>query len=490
MAMGINTNVMSLNAQRQLSQSNNAVAQAMERLSSGLRINSAKDDAAGLGITNRMTTQIRGLNQAIRNANDGISLAQTAEGALQESTSILQRMRELAVQSANDSNSPLDRANLQKEVTQLQAELTRIAETTTFNGKKLFDGSFTAQKFHVGANANETIAVTIGAARATDMGNYAATSSGGDIATAVTAAAALPAANNVDLQTLTVSGALGSANTAAIGGGSTAKAVADAVNAITASTGVTASARTTATLSSVSLAGTVTFDLYGENSAAQAISVAVSNASDLTGLATEINKYAATTGITAEASGGSVTLTSNEGYDIGIANFTVDSAGNQTASFQGATGAAVTLTEGGNDSSRVGGTVSFASSSSYTVTSNANAAGLFAATTATVALASVGSVNVGTQGGANTALSILDGALAFVSDTRADLGAVQNRFQSTISNLSNVSENVSAARSRVQDADFAAETAALTRAQILQQAGVAMLAQANAQPQSVLSLLQ
>jgi flagellin len=464
----------------------------MERLSSGLRINSAKDDAAGLGITNRMTTQIRGLNQAIRNANDGISLAQTAEGALQESTSILQRMRELAVQSANDSNSPLDRANLQKEVTQLQAELTRIAETTTFNGKKLFDGSFTAQKFHVGANANETISVTIGAARATDMGNYAATSSGGDIATAVAAATALPGANNVDAQTLTVSGALGSANTAAIGAGSTAKAVADAVNAITASTGVTASARTTATLSSVSLAGTVTFDLYGKNSTAQAISVAVSNASDLTGLATEINKYAATTGITAEASGGSVTLTSNEGYDIGIANFAVDSAGDQTASFRGATGAAVTLTEGAanTDSSRVGGTVSFASSSSYTVTSSANAAGLFAATTATVALASVGSVNVGTQGGANTALSILDGALAFVSDTRADLGAVQNRFQSTISNLANVSENVAAARSRVQDADFAAETASLTRAQILQQAGVAMLAQANAAPQSVLSLLQ
>ena len=185
MAMGINTNIMSLNAQRNLNTSQTALATSMQRLSTGLRINSAKDDSAGLGIADRMGSQIRGLNQAMRNANDGISLAQTAEGGLQESTNILQRMRELSIQSANDTNTAADRANLQKEVSQLQAELTRISEATTFNGQKLLDGSLGTFTLQVGSESNETIGVSFSAQSfaAEDLGGAA---SGDLIGTAAT----------------------------------------------------------------------------------------------------------------------------------------------------------------------------------------------------------------------------------------------------------------------------------------------------------------
>ena len=210
MAISINTNVASLNAQRNLSASQTNLAKSMQRLSSGLRINSAKDDAAGLAISDRMTSQIRGLNQATRNANDGISLAQTAEGAMQESTNILQRMRELAVQSANDTNSASDRASLQSEVDQLKQELTRIAETTPFNGKKLLDGSMISAQFQVGANAGETISFGIGSARSTDLGNHSLTTNNATAAQGIEVASAADTdtadGNNVGAQTLTVVG--------------------------------------------------------------------------------------------------------------------------------------------------------------------------------------------------------------------------------------------------------------------------------------------
>ena len=500
----INTNVSSLNAQRQLNRSQTGMQTAMERLSSGLRINSAKDDAAGLAIADRMTAQVRGLNQAVRNANDGISVAQTAEGAMQESTNILQRMRELSIQSANDTNSASDRASLQKEVAQLQSELNRIADTTSFNGKNLLDGSFNAQKFHVGAEANQVIQISIGSVRADQMGNNTLATSG-TISNAQAAAAAMPAANTVaNTEVLTITGSIGS-ETITPTAGQTAGSLADAINEKTALTGVEADAVTNAKIASVAT-GTITFDLYGSNTSAVAISANITDSADVSKLADAINAVAASTGITATLSGdkASLTLTSANGDDIGISNASDGDAADTVAfTVQGlaadgvtASGAAVNLTDDGagdggdTDSTRVGGTITFKSSADFTVASAA-AGGLFsAAGSNSSTLSNVASINIGTQSGANTAIDVIDGALAFISDNRADLGAIQNRFSSTISNIENIAQNVSAARSRVQDADFAQESANLARNQILQQAGISMLAQANASSQSVLSLLQ
>ena len=500
MAQVINTNISSLTAQRNLNKSQGSLATSMERLSSGLRINSAKDDAAGLAISERMTSQIRGLNQAIRNANDGISLAQTAEGALSETTNNLQRIRELAVQSANSTNSASDRAALQSEVNQLKQEIDRIASTTEFNGLKLLDGSFTSQSFQVGANANQTIDVTIAGASGSDLANHnvAQVNAVADQGTASTtnAAATLPAANTIGGQTLSVSGTLGT-DTATIGAGDSAYTVASKVNAIQDSTGVTATASSTATIDSLSAAGTITMTL-GSGGSTATISAAVAM-NDLSAFATEVNKVSGTTGITATAEGGVLTLSQSDGKDINIENFN-HSAGAETVRV-GSTSATTdpeTLTGGGGvalDSVIVSGSVEFNSNNTFSVSSNvATGAGSIFNVAADVSVGSgqqlVSSVDIGTQDGATTALEIIDAALATVSGIRADLGAVQNRFGTTMANLEVTSENLSAARSRIQDADFAAETAEMTRSQILQQAGTAMVSQANALPQSVLSLLQ
>jgi flagellin len=497
----ITTNLASLNAQRNLNASQSSLSTALQRLSSGLRINSARDDAAGLSISQRLTSQINGLNQAVRNANDGISLAQTAEGALQESGNILQRIRQLAVQSANDSNSAADRKALQAEVSQLTSELNRIANTTTFNGKKVLDGSFAAQKFQVGADANQTINVTISDARATALGNYGYDSTS-DVATfgieVATAAAAALAANNFKAQAVTINGSLGQAviPAATLVAGSTARTIASEVNNVTGSTGVTAAARTTATLGGVSAAGTFTFDLYGQNTTAVKISATVTSATDLTSIRDAINAQTGLTGITAEGTGASLSLVQAEGYNVGLAD--VLGTGTATLTLDGGEGAVATLGAATTtDSSTVGGQVTFNSENAFTLSSSVTGAagGLFGSAAAadagvTGTLAAVGSVSIGSQAGANSAISVLDAALQKLSSIRADLGAVQNRFGSTISNLETTSENLEAARSRVRDADFAAETAALTRGQILQQAGTAILAQANALPNGVLALLR
>ena len=494
MAMVINTNVMSLTTQRSLTNTQSSLSTSMERLSTGLRINSAKDDAAGLGITDRMTSQIRGLNQAMRNAGDAISLSQTAEGSMQEATNILQRMRELAIQSANDSNSSADRANLQKEVSQLQQELNRIADTSTFNGKKILDGSFTAQKFHVGANANETISVTVTSIRATSLGNQTV-STNTNVGGALTAAADASGGNNVAGQNLTVSG-LASSGALAVSADDAASDIAALVNGASATTGVTATASNSAVIDGLSLAGTVTMTLSSSNSggtvgSAITVSAAITT-TDYGSLADAINAVSASTGISAElaADSASITLTNETGDDINVVDFvhsgdaaeTIDVAG---VTLTGPTGGTPTAT----DSLVVGGQVSFSSASTFVVATDTGTTVMAAASTSST-LSSVADVDIGTQSGSNSALDVLDQALRAVSDARADLGAIQNRLESTIANLSNISENVAAARSRVQDADFAAETSNLTRTQILQQAGVAMLTQANAQPQLVLSLLQ
>jgi len=496
----INTNISSLTAQRNLNSSQEALNVSLNRLSSGLRINSARDDAAGLAISNAFTSQVRGLNQAIRNANDGISLAQVAEGALQESTNILQRIRELSIQSANGTNSGTERAALQQEVSQLQQELNRIAETTSFGGRALLDGSFGTETFQVGSEANQTISVSIGNARATAIGANTVAPTG-TLSSAV-AATAVGANTVLAAEDLTVSGPLGTTAPALdIGVGQTSDSIAALVNANEATTGVTAEARTQVRISSVAVAsytftlGSRSTDAAGTatNFNAAGITVNVTSANDLSGLADAINQQAGVTGVTALSEGSTLVLTNEEGRDI---TFDALVGTGSSLTVQGLTsagansGAADVVTAAADDAFVVGGSVSFSAASAFTVTS-ANAGGLFAATTANAStLSNVASANIGTQAGAQAAIAVVDAAIQGIDSLRAGIGAVQNRLQSTISNLQSVSENVSAARSRIQDADFAAETASLTRNQILQQAGISVLAQANALPQQVLSLLQ
>jgi flagellin len=510
MAMVINTNTSSLNAQRNLTMSQSSLATSIQRLSSGLRINSAKDDAAGLAISDRMTSQINGLDQAARNANDGISLAQTAEGGLSTMTDLLQRMRTLAVQSANGTNSASDRASLQEEVGQLQQEVNRVANTTQFNGQNILDGSLTNAQFQVGANANQTINFSINSAQASAIGNNAlAKNTGGTMINAVagTATGTIPA-NNVAANTLTVQGNGATSGALTIAAGASAKSIADKVNAASGATGVTASATTTATLdlSTLGAYGTVSLKLQGAPTSSGAanpisISATVSSSSDLGSITKAINDQAGSTGITAIAdnSTGKITLTQAQGYDIGIVNMGTTTGIKLTGAgtADGGTGTAVTLTAATNagDAATVGGKLVFNAPSSFTVTTTA--AGITSAGAGSLSsqLSSVASIDIttltnGIPTGANDALQIIDSALSNISSSRASLGALQNRFTQVVSSLSTTSENLSAARSRVLDTDFAAETANMTRAQILQQAGTAMLAQANQLPNNVLTLLR
>lgn len=506
MAQVISTNMSSLAAQRALATTQGDVQTALERLSSGLRINGAKDDAAGLAISERFTSQIKGLNQAIRNANDGTSLAQTAEGALSETTALLQRMRELSVQSANATNSATDRSALQSEVDQLKQEINRIATTTEFNGRTLLDGTFSSQAFQVGANSNQTISISIENAAGSGLGNYTYTAINesatvGDGSAAVMTGASSLSDNGVTQQTLTIAGFRGSASPAQISANATAETVAAAVNAVTSSTGVEATATNMVKLDTFGSAGTISMTLGG--TASKAISATISSTSDLTALRDEINSVSGTTGITATGTGDALYLTHSSGKDITIDDFTNTGATKtvQVSSLEddGTTSNQTrTLTGGtGTDSARAGGFVTFSSNKAFSVSSNVIAAGTTGSITnaaANVAEVSsealLSSVDIGTVSGAQTAIDIVDGALATISNQRADLGALQSRFESVVSSLTASAENQTAARSRILDADFAAETARLTRGQILQQAGIAVLAQANAAPQNVLALLQ
>jgi len=610
----INTNVASLNAQRNLTTSQGQLATALQRLSSGLRINSAKDDAAGLAISERFTTQIRGLNQAVRNANDGISLAQTAEGALGETGNALQRIRELAIQSANSTNSASDRVALNAEAAQLLAEIQRNGLTTQFNGQNILDGTFASAQFQVGANANQTISFGISGATTNLLGAYQATS------TAVTA-------NAFDGAGFTINGVeVGvSADTSAAGvTGDSATAKATAINSKTAQTGVTATASNSVVGSAPTARSSLTNGALLINGVA--VGAIARDASAVTqgrNAATAINAVSNQTGVTAvaDASTGALTLSTSDGRNIALTSNPATAAG-ATAIFN-ATGLDVsaganptghdtfTLTIGGpfdvngavaansltdgdyfvldgvtyeldSNSTVTAGRVAVTAADADTATTVATAitaaihaqylagntsvdatsaaavitvtnskfgangtlagyseagvtggggagaivqsaetAGTNAAdgtgittrgtltlsspnnftlggadlaygglASAAPALTRLDTVNISTVAGANAAIAVIDGALSQVTSIRADLGAVQNRFSSTVANLTTTSENLSAARSRILDADFAAETANLTRAQILQQAGTAILAQANAIPQNVLSLLR
>lgn len=494
MSQVINTNVASLNSQRSLNVSQASLNQSLQRLSSGLRINSAKDDAAGMAISSRMTAQIDGLNQAARNANDGISLAQTAEGALGSVSANLLRMRALAVQSANATNSASDRASLQAEASQLAAEITRNANSTQFNGINLLDGTFTSKDFQVGANANQVISISsIADARSSALGGHTLVADGtltGNVLTPAVASAAL-AVNGVGAETnLTLTTNAGTTSAISYGANSSAKTIAAAIQSAASGIGVTATATNSTTLSGLSASGTVAFTLFGGDTSASssaAISVVIADQNDLSGLVSAINGVQGTTGITAAftttGSKSSITLSTTDGRNIGVGDFT---NGVATVSFGG-----VTLTSGAaTDSSIATGTVALSSSQGPIATALANADVFASAGVNNSSFTSVAALDLSSASGAQAAIATLDAALGQINVSRGDLGAFQNRFSSAIDNLQSASENISAARSRILDADFAAETASLTRGQILQQAGVAMLAQANSLPNNVMSLLR
>ncbi|WP_422353629.1 flagellin [Stenotrophomonas sp. AR026] len=496
MAQVINTNTMSLNAQRNLGTSGANMATTIQRLSSGMRINSAKDDAAGLAISERFTTQIRGANQAARNANDGISLAQTAEGALGEIGNNLQRVRELAVQSRSATNSASDRQALNAEVQLLKQEIQRVAEQTNFNGTNLLDGTFTNQAFQIGANQGQTINISqVTNANISKLGNWTTASTDGSLTGGVP-----------NTGTATTSGSFGGFNvptgsgafTIDVGGvnvytnadasTATAAAIDAAITSKTAelaAKGIVASGKAVdgdltftkadgqkmeVKLSADAAGafdngntvqgthtsggfGKASFTLSGSTGSAQIDLTAVGNAGDrATQMVNAVNAQTHNTGVTAALVEGKMQLT--------------DKAGNVTIAVAGTTDAATLTKETG---------LSEGSSANY-------AAGKAATGFADLDISSVK--------GADNAILAMEAALNSINSARADLGAIQNRFTSVVANLNTSSENMSAARSRIRDVDYASETAELTRNQILQQAGTAMLAQANQSSQNVLSLLR
>ncbi len=501
MSQVINTNIASLNSQRNLNASQRGLNTSLQRLSSGLRINSAKDDATGLAISDRMTAQIKGYSQAVRNANDGISLAQTAEGALGAATNLLQRIRELSIQSANSTNSASDRASLQAEVNQLKQELDRVANQTEFNGLKLLDGTFTAQSFQVGANANQTISVSLEGSSTNDLQDNQISALNSTInkgTGSTTVATATPVANTIAVQTLTISGPLGAINDLAVPAGASAFDIAASISSREGETSVTADASNEVTLSGIDAAGTVSFNLSTSNGTGnKTISAQVTiSPQDYSALVTEINRQAGTTGVSAELkANGDIKLTQPEGKDIIVKDFSHSVAG-KIMKVQGLDlKTATTLTQGGKNFTVVTGDITLHSSGTYTVSSSvANSAGSILNVAANTQVGSqdkkLNTIDISSAAGSQAAIGIVDASLSQINGMRAALGAVQNRMESTISNLEIQSENINAARSRIMDADFAAETAALARNQILQQAGTAMLAQANQLPQGVLALLQ
>lgn len=525
MSMVINTNVSSLTAQRNLAKTGLGLETAMARLSSGLRINSAKDDAAGLAISERMTAQVNGLTQARRNANDGISVAQTAEGALQTSGDILQRIRTLSVQSANDTNSSSDRQALQAEVSQLISEFDRIATTTQFNGLNLLDGNFSKTQFQVGANANQTITFGIGSTKAVDMASFGVSGDVTASSTMVGASAAVSDGstanvNRFQTQDLVIK-SKGMAGTVNLQASMSANKIAASINAQQSNTGgVTARAETYAFLTLSNSSGQMAMDFNLNGVGIQAFS---SNGStDMDGLVTSINDRSGATGVVAQkvdvpgtgnAGTYRVQLFAADGRDIQMTSVTAASGtGGATSSALGLQGAydnngtvttvgslasfSATGSSNGNRNSTVGGRVIIANDTAYTLTSTigGTTGGLFAVgSTATVAGAKTGAlstVDISTVLGSNKALGIIDAALSRVNNTRANLGALQNRFQMTIDNLQTTSDNLAASRSRIKDADFAEETATMSRWNVLQSAGTAMLAQANQGPQAAMQLLR
>ena len=484
MAVTVNTNVSAMTAQRYLNGASNGVASSMEKLSSGLRINSAKDDAAGLQISNRLTSQTNGLNVAMRNANVGVSMAQTAEGAMSETTNMLQRMRDLSLQAANGSNSEDDRVALQKEVDSLQEEMTRIAETTTFGGQNLLDGSYGEKSFQIGSNANETISLALKDTRASQLGNSSSNLEAGGLS-------AFGAINAVKAQNLTVQGENGT-STAVIADSDSADKIAASINSESSKTGVKAEAFTGVKLDNLTLdgAGDNTLEIAGK-------SYKMPAGSDLSSLTEKINADSDDTGIRATLNDdGSLDLVSDKGGDIAV------TAGGTTTGFE------LELTELNADMTTTGGATATIDDTTKAqvltgqveLISNGTSSNTLSITSDYATPAdqiksgiiqnkSVDDINITSASGAQSAISVIDAAITQIDEQRADLGAFQNRMNHTLSNLANINENVTASNSRIKDVDFAAETTNMTKNQILQQASTSILAQAKQIPQSALSLL-
>jgi flagellin len=503
MAQTINTNVASLNAQRNLSRSQGLLNQSLERLSSGLRVNSAKDDAAGLAIAERFTTQIRGLNQAARNANDGISLAQTTESVLGELANNLQRIRELAIQSANATNSASDRQALDDEVQQRLSEIDRIASQTSFNGLKVLDGTFGTAAFQVGANVGETISVNLSTGvRSNQVGQIAIGESAAEVTTAALTGSSTIQVGSGDATTIQAS--VAGTQSGQTAGSAYAKA--EAINQSGVS-GLTVTAQNNIEYTIGDTTGTATGATYSLRINDQDIFASydqqVNGVLTAAQIADAINAQSSDTGVTASLAGTDLRLTAADGRDIKIGQTAAGGAGGGLVAGAGgpSTVNGVTYRDGtldtvanadlDTDAAINGGTLRFTANENIVLTGDGTLMGLGAAN-ATFALdtGTLSGVNVRSVVNANETISRTDSALTVISTLRGQLGAIQNRFESTITNLTAVSESLTASRSRIQDADFAVETANLTKAQILQQAGVSVLSQANAQPQLALSLLQ
>jgi len=490
----INSNIPSLTAQRNLNTSQSSLNTSLQRLSSGLRINSAKDDAAGLAISERFTTQIRGLNQAARNANDGISLAQTAEGDLAAITNNLQRIRELSVQSANATNSASDRVALQAEVSELISEIDRVSTTSAFNGVKLLDGSFSAQQFQVGANAGETVSISsIASSRTTDIGQAnTATATGTKVTAALSANDLL--INGVDVGAVANPGASGSL------AADIASAITAADSQVTATVGQSefaVGAFATVSDAATNDDGVYTLTVEGVNVidvtdiGGTGSSVTAANVDTALGLtATTDLLTAAGVSFTGTAAGGDLTFIKADGSNLNLTETrTVGTGGSPALAGNGFANLGTGTATG---SAEEFGKLTLTSSSALTIAGNTPASAGLSAGTSNLVLSgtTISTTDISTVAGANAALASVDAALTSVNGSRAQLGAIQNRFDSVVSSIQTTSENLSASRSRIRDADFASETAQLTRAQILQQAGVSILGQANSLPQNALSLLQ
>jgi flagellin len=523
MSLVLNTNIASLNAQNNLAGSQAGLSQALSRLSSGLRINSASDDAAGLAISQQFTTQINGTNQAVHNANDAVSEAQTTAGALNTIVNNLQSIRTLAVESANGSNSASDRAALNNQVQQQIAEITQIAQQTTFNGLNVLNGSSGTTVYQVGANVGNTIAVSLQQGVAANQIGQFSTASGTAVTngtlsgtstvtisdgtstvtvgptasfvgattyqSATSAYAKAGAINGAGLQGLTASAATNSIDNAAFG-------------TISGGTNGAGSTGATASTYNLSINGTAIFSGTGNVGVGQTLTGAQ--------IAAQVNLFSGTTGVTASVNSvaangtvGAVILSNSDGSDIvttqsvtlGVAGSTGGAAGVAGAG----TGLGTTLAAGGTGSTLTG-KVTLTDSKPVTITDVGAGGGAVAlgftsgvatglSQTASGATASLANQNVLTVDGANSTISSVDSALATVSAFQSQLGAIQNRFTAAVSNLQSTAQNLTQSRSTIQDADFAAETANLTKSQVLEQAGISVLAQANQQPQLILKLL-
>lgn len=481
MALTVNTNLASLNVQNNLNKASGALQTSMQRLSSGLRINSAKDDAAGLQISNRLTSQINGLGVAIKNANDGSSIAQTAEGAMQQSTNILQSMRTLALQSANGSPSADDRKSNQAQYAALTAELTRIATTTTFGGKNLLDGSFGTTSFQVGANANQTIDMSIGNVAANNIGSQQLKSQG-----------VAPSATGVVGGALTVTGG-GQSKSLTIAGGASAGQIAAQMNGAVGGLAATASTVAQLTVDSTAIAAATPASANFTLKVGSGAAVQFTGVVKTSDLADQLKSNAAKLGITVnyDSTTQALSVKSDTGENL---TFNAGDAGAiagvkvATLDGTGTAGTAVALDAGPIIAT---GAVSLNSSSSYSL-SGAGVTGLFAATgtAANSTKTTVNNTDITTAANAQNSIDVITQAISDIDSQRAGLGAVQNRFDNTVANLQSISDNSSAARGQIQDVDYAAETAQLTKQQTLQQASTAILSQANQLPSAVLKLLQ